>query len=113
METAEKVFAKAASSFQSDLSEEDQHSGLTIETPEALVEALMNHIDAMNSPHRSRLHDAISKVALFAEAFGPYFKIVELLISSHPEFSALAWSGVCLVFQVGYSEAALECSSMG
>lgn len=98
--TAEEVFAEAASKFHSDLLEEDQEQFIALETPEALVEALTTHVNAINTPHRSRLHDAISKVASFASALSPYFKIVEIIISSHPEFAAIALGGIYLVFQV-------------
>jgi len=111
MATAEKIFTEAALSFRSDLPEEDKDS-LTTETAESLVEFLTNYIDNLNTPHRSRLHNAISKVTSFAGALGPYFKIVELIISSHPEFSATAWSGVRLVFQVSYSVVAFVSSSL-
>lgn len=105
MASAEKIFNEAASSFKADLSEEDRAS-LTAETAESLVEFLTNHINNLNTPHRSRLHDAISKISSFARAFGPYFKMVELTMSSNQEISATAWSGVRLVFQVSDSVAA-------
>ncbi|KAH8682820.1 hypothetical protein BGZ60DRAFT_205870 [Tricladium varicosporioides] len=100
MITAEDVFAETASRFHSDLSEVDKCGFLVVETPESLIEALTTHIDTLNTPHRSRLHDAISKVASFAGNFGPYFKIVEIIISSHPEYAAIAWGGVRLVLQL-------------
>jgi hypothetical protein len=102
MTTAEEVFVETASRFQSNLSEVDKSSFLMVETPESLVEALTTHINTLNISQRSRHHDAISKVASFARKFGPYFKIVDLIISSHPEHAAIAWSGICLVFQVSH-----------
>ena len=73
---------------------------LATETPESLVESLTTQIQTLNTPHRSRLHEAVSKVASFANSLEPYFKIVEIIISSNPEYAAIAWGGLRLVFQV-------------
>jgi len=99
--TAEGVFAEAASKFQSDFQVVDKGC-LAVQTPESLVDALAAYIDTLRTPHHSRLHDAISKVASFAGAFEPYFKIVEIMIGSHPEYAAIAWGAVRLLFQVSH-----------
>jgi hypothetical protein len=87
-------------SFKADLSVEDKALMSKIETPESLVDMLTAHVNSLNTPHRSRLHDAITNVASFAKSLGPYFGIVEMIVSSHPEYAAIAWGGVRLVFQV-------------
>lgn len=72
---------------------------VAFKTPEAMVESLRNHVDHLCTPHRSRLHDAISVVDEFGRSLKPFFSVVELLVSSHPEWAAIAWGGIRLVFQ--------------
>jgi hypothetical protein len=72
---------------------------MAFKTPETMVESLRNHVDHLRTPHRSRLHDAISVVEEFGHSLQPFFSIVELLVSSHPEWAAIAWGGIRLVFQ--------------
>lgn len=65
-----------------------------------MVESLRSHVNHLHTPHRSRLHDAISVVDEFGRSLTPFFNVVELIVSSHPEWAAIAWGGVRLVFQV-------------
>lgn len=65
-----------------------------------MVESLRSHVDQLRTPHRSRLHDAISVIDEFGRSLSPIFSVVELIVSSHPEWAAIAWGGVRLVFQV-------------
>ena len=94
------MFASAAKEFEKNLPESDRGLFSKVETPESLVDDLTAYIEHLNTPHRSRLHDAIRKIALFGDSFAPYFTITHIIVSSHPEYAAIAWGAVRLVFQV-------------
>jgi len=98
--TAKKIFAEASATFRSSLSVEDRTLIPGVESPETLVNSLTTHIESLNTPHQSRLHDAMSNVASVAESLGPYFQIIQIFVSSHPEYAAIAWGGIRLIFQV-------------
>lgn len=42
----------------------------------------------------------LEKIKSFSDNIEPYFKIVEVVISSHPESAAIAWGAIRLVLQV-------------
>jgi hypothetical protein len=39
-------------------------------------------------------------VSALATMLGPFFEVVNLFVSSHPEFAAIAWGAIRLVFVV-------------
>jgi hypothetical protein len=42
----------------------------------------------------------IGKVKGFTEKIKPYFKIIDIIVQSNPEYAAIAWGAVRLVLQV-------------
>jgi hypothetical protein len=45
----------------------------------------------------------LTTIARFAASFDPYLKVVDVLVSSNPEYAALCWGALRLVLQVRYS----------
>jgi hypothetical protein len=95
------VFAAAATRFLADLSEEDKKSFQTLDNAGDMVVSIEQHIMHLNSPRTSRLQDACKKISRFGQALEPFFNIVDIFISSHPEWAAIVWGAIRMVFQVG------------
>lgn len=54
---------------------------------------------AAKNPERSRLLRCCKKISQFAERWEPFFEITNILVSSKPEWAALAWGAIRLVFK--------------
>lgn len=65
-----------------------------------MIAALETQILSLSSPKQSRLLKACRKVSDFAKSLEPFFKTVDLFVSSHPDWAAIAWGLVHLVFTV-------------
>ena len=64
-----------------------------------MLEAI--HDQAQNHPtHKSLLMRCSKNIAFLAAKLGPYFEIINIFVSSHPEFAGLAWGSLRLVFLV-------------
>ncbi|KAM3064767.1 hypothetical protein ACMFMF_011762 [Clarireedia jacksonii] len=51
--------------------------------------------------HRtSRLLKACEKIQYFSKAMSPFFKITDIFVSSHPDWAAIVWGAIRLVFQL-------------
>ena len=65
-----------------------------------MIKDLQEHIKRHSKGKRSRLLAACSRIESFRGAIEPYFKVVDIVVSSHPEWAALVWGAVRLVFTV-------------
>jgi len=66
-----------------------------------MIKDLEEYINGIASRQATRrLLEGCKKIDQFAKAMEPFFKITDLLVSSHPEWSAIAWGAIRLVFQV-------------
>lgn len=52
-----------------------------------------------SSTRRSRLTTCLTRVRAFAQRIEPFFEVLGIFASSHPEFAAIAWGSIRLVFQ--------------
>jgi hypothetical protein len=46
----------------------------------------------------------INGVTKIADCLKPYFEVIDVLVSSHPEYAAVIWGALRLVFQVSHPE---------
>lgn len=51
--------------------------------------------------HRFKAVRMLSNIKKFSDGMEPYFAIIGLFVSSHPQFAALTWGGLRLVLKVG------------
>jgi hypothetical protein len=78
----------------------------TFDDPKLMVRELLAEVSTyQNSSKLARLCKRIDE---FASAWSPFFDIVGIFIQSNPEFSALAWGAIRLVFL-----ASTTCSGRG
>lgn len=103
------MFATAAKRFYEELSNEDKLNFQEIENAEDMVASIERNIVQLNSQRTSRLLDACKKVDNFRKSMDPFFRIVDIFVSTHPEWAGIAWGAVRLVFQVSFSALVKNC----
>lgn len=54
--------------------------------------------------HKSRLVACCRKIASFAEAFAPYFEVINIFVQIKPDWIGWFWGSIRLIFQVDTSE---------
>jgi hypothetical protein len=52
--------------------------------------------------HGSRLTACCRKISALAAKFSPFFDVVNIFVSTHPDYMGIAWGAIRLVFQVRY-----------
>ena len=102
LSTPENVFAVAATDFRNGLSEDQRERFQLFDDPCEMIKDLKEHIKRHSK--RSRLLAACSRIESFRAAIEPYFKVVDIVVSSHPEWAAIVWGAVRLIFTVSVLE---------
>ena len=69
--------------------------------PSAMILQLSQELD--DYKNNRKLSGLCRKVERFASAFAPFFDVIGIFVQSNPEFAALAWGAIRLVFLVGGS----------
>jgi len=103
MASAESVFMTAAKRFQDNLPEDDKPDFQILDTPQEMIASIEQHVMNLNSPRTTRLLDACKKIEQFSKTMTPFFNIVDIFVSSHPDWAAVVWGAIRLVFQVSTS----------
>jgi hypothetical protein len=96
----ETIFATTAQRFYDELSEEDKANFQSIEDPEEMIISIKHYIGQQNSPHTTRLLRVCQKIDTFRKAMEPFFRVIDIFVSSHPDWAAIVWGAIRLVFQV-------------
>lgn len=97
-----EIFDKSMAAFRDSLPPESQSHLIQCTNTESLI--LNIETIAYNFKNRSkvpRLIACCNTIKRFAQAWEPFFEVTTILISSHPEYAAFAWSAVRLVFLLG------------
>jgi hypothetical protein len=86
------AFQRAKSDFLDSLTADEQAFIKQCNSPEELLK----EVDGICKSHtnrslRSRAGRAAEVIERLVGSFRPYFTVVDTLVSSHPEFAALAW----------------------
>jgi len=84
----------------SELSDQERASFKRVESPQQMIDSIQGHIAQLGTKDESRLLNCCGRIHRLGRALKPYFQIIELLVSSNPEFAAIAWGALSLVFQV-------------
>jgi hypothetical protein len=103
LSTPDSVFAAAIDSFRGNLSKSDEENFQSFDTPDAMIKNLRDRLSQATKNDRgktSRLLTACTKVDTFCKSLEPYFEAVSILVSSHPDWAAIAWGVIRLVFIV-------------
>jgi hypothetical protein len=65
-----------------------------------MITLIERQIKNLSSHRTSRLLEACKKIQQFGKAMSPFFNITDIFVSSHPDWAAIAWGAIRLVFQV-------------
>ena len=99
-ETFEVVFSEAKDSFLSTLSTEDK-AVLAACNDCSSPDSVLKHIGELKPKFtEKRWGRLFSKAKAFADGLAPYLEIIGIVISSNPQWSAIAWGAFRLVLQV-------------
>ncbi|PVH88665.1 hypothetical protein DL98DRAFT_648024 [Cadophora sp. DSE1049] len=98
--SAEAVFTAAAKRFYDELPEGEKDSFQRLDNFTDMIDSIEQQIRSNNSPRTARLLNACKKIDQFGKSMEPFFKIVGIFVSSHPEWTALFWGAIRLVFQL-------------
>ena len=105
-DTAEGLFTSALKGFKDSLPTDDANTLLDFKSAEEMVRAVEEQVN--RAPEKRRLLSCCKKVEQFARKWEPFFEIINIFLNSHPEWSALAWGAVRLVFKVSYQHSSRD-----
>jgi len=91
-------FAEAVRAFQAVVPAEERALFGQFESCESMLKSL--EAQAAKSPEKSRLLRCCKKISHFAQRWQPFFEITSIFVSSNPEYAALAWGAIRLLFKV-------------
>ncbi|KAJ4152231.1 hypothetical protein NW765_017740 [Fusarium oxysporum] len=96
-----ELFGKAKDEFLSVLSPEEaatftSWTGQT--TPDVLIEEAKRIAELFKD--KSRSFRVYAQVSSFGESIRPYFEVLGIVVSSHPEWAAIAWGALRLILQL-------------
>ncbi|KAL1616668.1 hypothetical protein SLS54_008235 [Diplodia seriata] len=97
---AAAVFAKAYENFSKGLSDDEK----TVFAGFADSTALITSIETLAKEHhihKGCITACCEAVNTVGQRLMPYFKVVDIFVSSHPEYAALLWGAVRLMFVLG------------
>ncbi|CAI6335391.1 unnamed protein product [Periconia digitata] len=93
----DSVFSNAKTSFLATLTPEERRSF----SPCKSADELLTDIRALNHlPKARRGLPMMTKIHRFSECLSPYFKVIEIVCQSNPEWSCVAWGAFRLVLQL-------------
>lgn len=101
-QTANKLFGRVRDSFDDTLSEVERARFASWCNSQPPAE-LMNHIRSLplHSGHDSKWSKALTKIHDFTNDLKPYFEIIGIVVSAHPEWAAIGWGALRLILDVG------------
>lgn len=95
---AEELFKTVATNFQASLSPKERIIFQPFETPASMLREIEK--DVKNYQNKRKLGVLCRKIENFSTAWAPFFEITGIFVQSNPEYAALAWGAVRLVFLV-------------
>ncbi|KAF5608591.1 NACHT domain protein [Fusarium subglutinans] len=99
-----EIFREACHEFRSSLTEKDKTLFKEFSDAKSMLKAIKE--DAKSHPvHSSTLTQCCKGINSIANRLSPFFDVAGLFVSSHPEFAALAWGSLRLVFVLGSNHA--------
>ena len=84
--------------FRASLSPEDQTQFQSFLTSKEMIADLKPHIQVVQQHRMGEI--VFSKISSIYELWQPYFDILSILVSAHPEYCAFFWGAIRFVFLV-------------
>jgi hypothetical protein len=103
-DTKASVFHQAQRQFLDSIPEEEKSRYSTSSSAGDILQDLRKIVADAKSFEQKRTASALlKKIKTLSDSLEPYFRIVEIVIQSNPEFAAIAWGAFRLIVQVIYS----------
>jgi hypothetical protein len=93
------IFQTSSAEFRESLSPSQLVLFREFRDSQSLISAIQDQVKK-HPIHGSVMARCLRGVSALATMLGPFFEVVNLLVSSHPEFAAIAWGAIRLVFVV-------------
>lgn len=95
---ANLIFERVRDKFLSSLSPRDR----LLYSPCASEDDFLDGLKKLDILAKGTLQSQrwIETIKEFADQLKPFFKVVDTFVSSHPEYAAVAWGALTLIFQV-------------
>src|SRR5437762_400904 len=93
----ESIFKEAQESFLKSISEKERAQFESCRSAEELL-GKVEAFGAFQSRHR-HLTRSLVRIKRFSDVLQPYFDVINIIQSSHPEFAAIAWGSFLLVLK--------------
>ncbi|KAH8901103.1 hypothetical protein GQ53DRAFT_835048 [Thozetella sp. PMI_491] len=95
-----EIFRSACQHFKLSLSETQRQVFKEYPDAYSMLEALKHHF-ATHPLQTSIITRWWKKISALSDRLSPFFSVLDLLVSSHPEFAAIAWGSIRLIFVLG------------
>ena len=95
-----QAFDDAYNHFYESLPPAEQKRYVAGVSPEALLEAINQLQKHAKQRQKQRISQSLSKIGTVVKSLEQYFKAVDVIIQSHPEYAALVWGAMRFVLQV-------------
>jgi hypothetical protein len=99
MQHTSAIFKVARDSFFNTLSDEQKIRFAPFDRPELMIRSIQAECER-NVVNNGRFKTCIERISIMSERIGPFFDIVGIFVSSNPEYAALVWGAVRLIFLV-------------
>jgi hypothetical protein len=98
-----EIFEKSMAAFRDSLPLENQSQLVQCVNAESLILNIETIAYGFKNKSKvSRLMACCNVIKRFAQTWEPFFEVTSILVSSHPEYAACAWSAIRLIFLVCY-----------
>ncbi|KAI0376424.1 hypothetical protein F5Y04DRAFT_209945 [Hypomontagnella monticulosa] len=102
--TSTKIFQEACNGFRAQLSKEHRAQFVEYPDAESMLKAIREEV-ATDSEHGNIFHRCCQKIECLANRLTPFFKVIDIFVSSNPTFAAIAWGSIRLVFLLAINNA--------
>ncbi|KAI0862908.1 hypothetical protein F4860DRAFT_102910 [Xylaria cubensis] len=94
---ARSIFRRACSGFRESLSDDHRLLFTEYESSTAMLRAMREQI-ATKDDDANILSRCCNRIKRLSERLSPFFRVVDIFVSSNPQYAAIAWGAIRLIF---------------
>ena len=98
----ESIFETACKEFRASLSKSQLDVFASFPDARSMLTSIEQQANT-HPTHKSALTRCCHKIEKISNRLSPFMRVIDLMVSSHPEFAAIAWGSLSLVFTVSNS----------
>lgn len=99
-----EIFRAASERFQSSLSDEQRSMFVAHPSSASMLQA-MQDFAASRAGDRPLLERILVRIERVSTRLRPFFQVIEIFVSSRPEYAAIAWGSIRLIFMLASNHA--------